>query len=105
MAAAPDFFEARSAIHDHDPQPAGVRIQFLFIKDDTSGQLTTLAPFGTRHRWHHIELGQFMVATNDLLKPVPSAHDLHDEAARVGMPFTFIDEISLFDPHDRPAFL
>jgi hypothetical protein len=46
-----------------------------------------------------------MVATNDLLKPVPSAHDLHDEAARVGMPFTFIDEISLFDPHDRPAFL
>jgi hypothetical protein len=46
-----------------------------------------------------------MAATNDLLKPVPSAHDLHDEAARVGMPFTFIDEISLFDPHDRPAFL
>ena len=41
MAATDNFLKSSAALHDHDAQAAGIRVQFLFIQDhaDRKGSL------------------------------------------------------------------
>jgi hypothetical protein len=41
-----------------------------------------------------------MIAADDFLEPFTTAHDLHDQATRLGMPFAFVDEIAFFETHE-----
>ena len=42
-----------------------------------------------------------MITTDDFLEPFTTAHDLQDQTTRLGMSFTFVDEIALFETHQQ----
>jgi hypothetical protein len=42
-----------------------------------------------------------MVAADDFLEPFAAAHDFEDQATRLGMPVTLVNEIAFFETHTQ----
>ena len=60
---------------------------------------------GGTHLSDHILIRQIMIATDNLFKPVPAAHDLHHQSAGMRMTFVLVKDIPFFHRHLETSLL
>src|SRR5437867_13184603 len=103
MPAADDLMKSRAAIHDHDPQAAGIRIELFLIQNHCERQFSFLPSHRGPHLRNDVFLGEIVTAADDLLEPLSITHDFHDQHAPVWLMFPLVTDVAVLHAHESAS--